>query len=127
MTSPALGARIRMAVDLALGADLLEPQGLAGLEAAARALGMSGAEIDAARHWKSFDVQISAALALARAARDNENLADCLQRAERAGIDPAPCRQIVRQCGGTAAGGPRSESGSRALSSRRDWAGPPSP
>lgn len=90
-----LDERTRLSVEMALvsdrgGAVLIQLQD----DAAAR-LGMCGAEIDAARAGKSFDLRRSRALELALAARGNERLA-LRQRAIQAGFDDEACLEIER-------------------------------
>ncbi|PPJ49013.1 hypothetical protein C0075_02810 [Rhizobium sp. KAs_5_22] len=55
----------------------------------AKALGMSGAEVDMARSGSSFDFQVSRALALALAPNDEQR-----ERAVRAGLSVHVCAEI---------------------------------
>jgi len=63
MTSSHPEDRIRLSIELALTAK--DTQRQETQDAEARALGMSGAEIDAARRGRSFDAKTSIAMALA--------------------------------------------------------------
>ncbi|TWB29395.1 hypothetical protein [Nitrospirillum viridazoti] len=102
MTADTLDGRARLSIELALTAGSPDPR----QDAAARALGMSGAEIDAARQGWSFDVRTSLALGLALAAEDLRQ--DRRARALKAGIPEAACREIealARQA--DTGGGPR--------------------
>jgi hypothetical protein len=91
MTSFTLDRRARLSIELALTADRHDPPQRALQEAEARELGMSGAEIDAARRGWSFDVQTSIALALATGDGDRRMERE---RALRAGITEKVCREI---------------------------------
>jgi hypothetical protein len=91
MTAYVLDGRARLAIELALTAGNPDPR----QEAAARALGMTGAEIDAARRGWSFDARLSFVLALAVAVGGGEELGrDCRARALRVGIPEEVCREI---------------------------------
>lgn len=87
--------RIRLAVELALTAGVADPLLHRRQEALARQAGMTGAEIDAARRGKGFDLQVSAALALVLT-----DEADPISRdhrracAAKAGLSPVACRAI---------------------------------
>lgn len=91
-----LDDRVRLAIELALTADSRDPSQLELQEAAARKLGMTGAEIDAARRGTSFDLLVALAVALAMAARadDAERLHSARIRAVKAGIPDAVCAEI---------------------------------
>ncbi|MFE1599818.1 hypothetical protein [Methylobacterium sp. ID0610] len=96
MSSFTLDARVRLAIALALtigGRDRFLPP---DQEAAARMLGLSGAEIDAACQGRSFDLRTSRALALALAVRaqDGERRNEERARAVRVGIAEEVCSQI---------------------------------
>ena len=93
MAAFTLDARTRVAIELALTTDGHEPLDRHRQEARASALGLSGAEIDAARRGRSFDVQTSIALALATANGDEERRRH-RARALKAGIGADACREI---------------------------------
>lgn len=101
MQVPKLHARLRLSIEMALTAD----RGAAALirrqNDAARRLGMCGAEIDAARAGRSFDLRGARALELALATRRGDN-GDARSRAIRAGIDEEACREIERIAGARA-------------------------
>ena len=88
-----LDARVRLAIELALTAHGGDRPDRRRQEEQARALGLSGAEIDAARRGRSFDVQTSIALALATANGDEERRRH-RARALKAGIGADACREI---------------------------------
>ena len=98
MSSFKLDQRMKLAIEIALTACDADPLARASQDAAARACGMSGAEVDAARRGWSFDVQTSLAIALAMACRRDDGRADehgtRRERALRAGIAESACRQI---------------------------------
>lgn len=79
----ALDERTRLAIGLALG----EP-----LDVEAARIGMCGAEIDAARRGRSFDVLTSHAVALALAGADQRPAERA--RAIRAGLREQVCSEI---------------------------------
>lgn len=85
-------ARARLSVELALSAADESPSEAERQEAKARALGMSGAEIDVARQGRSFEVVISAAITLAVAVGTDR--AKARTRAAKAGITPAIREEI---------------------------------
>jgi hypothetical protein len=88
VTTGTLDGRMRLSIELALTAANPDPH----QDAAARALGMTGAEIDAARRGWSFDVRTSLALALAIACENTRR--DRRARALKAGIPEAVCHEI---------------------------------
>jgi hypothetical protein len=92
-----LDERVRLSIELALTADRADPRRQSQQEDAARKLGMTGAEIDVARHGSSFDALTSIAVALAIASRDADRaaLADVRHQAVKAGISEEVCRQIA--------------------------------
>jgi hypothetical protein len=92
-----LDERIRLSIELAVTADRADPCRQSRQDDAARKLGMTGAEIDVARHGSSFDALTSIAVALAIASRnaDQAVLADAVHRAIKAGISEEVCRQIA--------------------------------
>jgi hypothetical protein len=88
-----LDARARLAIELALTAHDADPSQRRRQDEEARQLGLRGAEIDAARHGRSFDAQISIALALATAGSDEERQRQRAKAIE-AGIGGSACREI---------------------------------
>jgi len=88
-----LDARARLAIELALTAGDPDPSQHRRQDEEARQLGLCGAEIDAARHGRSFDAQLSIALALATAGDDDERRRQ-RARAVEAGISGSACREI---------------------------------
>lgn len=88
-----LDERVRLALELALAGERVDPVELERLEARAADLGMSGAEIDAARRGWSFDVLTSVALALALAPSAEESSRQ-RARAIRSGISKQQCDEI---------------------------------
>ncbi|MBB3473570.1 hypothetical protein [Sphingomonas sp. BK345] len=92
MPSDTLGERARLAVELALTARYADRPLRERQEADARRLGMVGAEIDAARLGRGFDVRTSRALALATAPDcDRQERRD---GAIRAGLAESDCAAI---------------------------------
>ena len=93
MTSSHPEDRIRLSIELALTAK--DTQRQETQDAEARALGMSGAEIDAARRGRSFDAKTSIAMALAIAsASGSSELAAERAKAQKAGFSEDECRLI---------------------------------
>jgi len=95
MSSFALEGRVRVSIELALTAGIADPRLHDRQDVGARELGLSGAEIDAARLGRSFDVRTSIAIALALAARDGRDYSAERDRAARAGIDSRTCEEII--------------------------------
>jgi hypothetical protein len=93
MAGSTLDGRLRLAIELALTSGDDDPLRRRRQEDRARGLGLSGAEIDAARGGRSFDAQTSIALALATARGDEERRRQRL-RALKAGISADACREI---------------------------------
>jgi hypothetical protein len=91
MQTQGLDACTRFSIELALTQDQGDPALLRKQDADARRLGMSGAEVDAARKGRSFDLRRSRAIALALA---RENRDDLRLRARQAGLDELACREI---------------------------------
>lgn len=89
MTGFKLDARARLTIVLALTATSGDPIVTHQQEEDAKALGMSGAEIDMARNGSSFDFQLSRAIALALVLNDEQR-----ERATRAGLDVQVCADI---------------------------------
>ncbi|GJE46944.1 hypothetical protein [Methylobacterium soli] len=96
MSSFTLDGRVRLSIVLALVDNGRDPPASPGREAEARGLGMCGAEVDAARRGRSFDVRTSRALALAleAASRDGGRLHEERARAVWSGIPAEVCREI---------------------------------
>jgi len=84
-----LDARARLSIDIALAAASGDGERLSRGEQAARALGLTGAELDALRKGSSFDFQLSRAIGLALVPD-----ADSRDRARRAGLDEQACAAI---------------------------------
>ncbi|WP_423605646.1 hypothetical protein [Sphingomonas sp. MS122] len=93
-----LDARTRLSIEVALMADQGAPVLIRQQDDAAARLGMCGAEIDAARGGRSFDVRGTRALELALAAKRGD-YGDARLRAIQAGIDEETCREIERIAG----------------------------
>ena len=91
-----LDERARLSIELALTSAAHDPPQVQQQEASARRLGMSGAEIDAARRGWSFDVRTSVAVALAVASviSDDERHEQQRAKALKAGISKAGCDEI---------------------------------
>lgn len=87
-----LDERTRLAIEVALTAGDAAPL-RQRQEAEARRLGLCGAEIDAMRQGRSFDMRVSIALALATATSDEERERR-RARAIEAGIGTEACRAI---------------------------------
>ncbi|GLS44594.1 MULTISPECIES: hypothetical protein [Methylobacterium] len=96
MSSFTLDERVRLSIALGLTAGYGDPALHRRQEKAACRLGMTGAEIDAARHGRSFDMRTSAALALALASAsgDRDRVRIERARARRFGIAEAVCDEI---------------------------------
>lgn len=88
-----LDDRVLLSIELALTADTPDPLQQRRQDADASRLGMTGAEIDAARRGWSFDVRISMALALASAKGPEETRLH-RTRALRSGINEELCSEI---------------------------------
>lgn len=88
-----LDERGRLAIELALTAGSGDALLLRRQDTDARRLGLTGAEVDAARHGSSFDFPVSQAIALALASGDEDREAR-RERAVRAGIDGRTCLEI---------------------------------
>ncbi|MGG7535929.1 hypothetical protein [Rhizobium sp. NLR8a] len=86
-----LDARARLSIELALTAGRGDSDIAHQQEKDAKALGMSGAEIDMARKGSSFDFQLSKAIAVALAPD-----AEHRERAMKAGIDGQTCADIEK-------------------------------
>lgn len=84
-----LDARARVSIDVALAAADGDGERLRRGETVARALGLTGAELDALRKGSSFDYLLSRAIELALAPD-----AESRDRARRAGLDEPTCQAI---------------------------------
>lgn len=93
MTDVTLDGRLQLAIELAL-TECADPACALRQENEGRRLGMSGAEIDAARRGHGFDVQISRALSLAAASQGSAGRSVERNRALRAGLSELVCREI---------------------------------
>ncbi|MDM9622936.1 hypothetical protein A6U87_07785 [Rhizobium sp. AC44/96] len=88
---PRLDARLLLSIELALSASCADLQLSRRQDKDAHAIGMTGAEIDMARRGSSFDVKISAAVALALA--PSEERRRC---ARRTGLCERSCMEIEK-------------------------------
>lgn len=88
-----LDARTRLSVEMALTKDRGASALIQDQDQAAARLGMCGAEIDAARAGRSFDLRGSRALELALGARGNERF-ELRRRAFQAGLGDEVCLEI---------------------------------
>lgn len=97
-----LSRRVRAQLRLAVLGDCACDDTRAGLEQAARASGLTGAEIDAARDFRSFEVRTAALLAYACALRsgDDDERTAAVARAQRVGIAPPELQAIDREVAG---------------------------
>ena len=86
-----LDARARLSIELAPTAGRGDPILAQQQEKDAKALGMTGAEIDMACKGSSFDFQLSKAIAVAL-----ESTAERRERALKAGIDARACAGIEK-------------------------------
>lgn len=93
MTGFKLDERTRLSIELALTARSRNSLLLQQQDADAERLGMTGAEVDAARRGWSFDVRTSMALALAMAS-DEQDREKQRERALRAGITEEACCEV---------------------------------
>ena len=95
MHGPGLDPRTQLSIELAMTAGCRDVVQSAQQEARARALGMSGAEIDAARRGWSFDAQASIAVTLATALGEDEGRnQQHRQKALMAGLSPEACSDV---------------------------------
>ena len=94
MTDPRIEVQLRLAL-LEDGDDAGDEK-LIGLEVAGRSLGLTGAELDAARSGRCFDVQAAAAVdyAIALTRADGAQIKATRRLAVRAGLDAADLRAI---------------------------------
>ncbi|WP_242129121.1 hypothetical protein [Sphingobium sp. Sx8-8] len=93
-----LDARTHLSIEMALAGDRAAPALIRQQDAAAVKMGMCGAEIDAARAGRSFDVRGTRALELALAVGRGD-YRNVRARAIEAGIDEEVCREIERVAG----------------------------
>lgn len=94
MASFVLDPRLRLAITIALDPHPA-PERACEQEADGRRQGMTGAEIDAARHGRGFDLRTSRALALALACRFSDvDRAVRREQAMSAGLAESLCREI---------------------------------
>ncbi|WP_245337496.1 hypothetical protein [Shinella sp. HZN7] len=106
MTGFKLDERIRLPVELALTATSNDSLLLRKQEESARAIGMTGAEIDVARRGFSFDVKTSMAIALALAVCEENR-----QRALRTGLCARSCAEIEKMAAAFRQSGSRPTAG----------------
>lgn len=88
-----LDERARLSIEMALVGNQGDPVLMRRQEEEAARLGMCGAEIDAARAGRSFDLRRARLLQLALAAKCEER-GDARRRAFQAGIDSQACREV---------------------------------
>ncbi|WP_157220486.1 hypothetical protein [Flavisphingomonas formosensis] len=97
MSTPWLDALTCLSIEMALTGDRDDPVLHQRQNSQAARLGMSGAEIDAARAGRSFDLRRSRALALALASTDERD--EVRERARQAGLCEQACREVERLAG----------------------------
>ena len=91
-----LDDRIRIQIEIAFAGGQGCPAAAASHEQQARAAGLSGAEIDAARQHRCFDVRAAAAVRLACALREaGRNEPALVVEARRAGLSPTEIAAIA--------------------------------
>jgi len=90
-----LDPRTRLSIEMALAGDRGAPAVILQQDDAAARIGMCGAEIDAARAGRSFDVRGARALELALAIKRSD-YREVRSRAIQAGFDDEACREIER-------------------------------
>lgn len=97
MPTTVLDPWLRLHVELALSAHCACTRTLAQQDARARELGISGAEVDAARALGGFDVKAAAAVRYACALRagDERETAKARQRAVGAGLTESDIRAVA--------------------------------
>ncbi|HVJ53713.1 MAG TPA: hypothetical protein VM689_14695 [Aliidongia sp.] len=98
MSAKFLDRRLRLQLELSFAQDPGAETLLCPRETQARALGLTGAEIDAARAGRAFDVRAAGAMALCRALRmaDPTEIAAARQHASAIGIDAEEIVEIER-------------------------------
>lgn len=89
MVMTGLSQRLRLHIELAVTGDCNCADTRERQEKTARGLGMTGAEIDAARDGRSFDIRMTRALAVVRALRDADptRISHARELALQSGID----------------------------------------
>jgi hypothetical protein len=91
MSGSPMDPRVKLSIELALTGRCNDKALSLKQDEAAKALGMTGAEVDAARRGSSFDIKTSTAVSLAlNACQDNRD------RAKRAGLTEACCAEIEK-------------------------------
>jgi len=98
MQNSKLDARTRLSIEMALTGDQGAPDLIRQQNDEAARIGMCGAEIDAARAGRSFDLRGTRALELALAVKRG-NDRDVRARAIHAGIEEEACYEIERIAG----------------------------
>lgn len=88
-----LDPRTRLSIEMALAGNRSAPALIRQQNAAAARIGMCGAEIDATRAGRSFDVRGGRALELALAVKRSD-YREVRSRAIQAGFDDEACREI---------------------------------
>jgi hypothetical protein len=91
MIDAELRQRLRLQIDLALRGNTVSSETRRSQDRAGRALGMTGAEIDAARDGRCFDIRLARALAVTDALRSGDPARLALARAlaQESGFDRA--------------------------------------
>lgn len=86
-----LSGRLAIQIEISLAAGDEHGTMMDGLVVRAKALGLTGAEIETARQGRSFDVRDAAAVALAKACRDGSlvDISRMRQKAAAAGLSEA--------------------------------------
>jgi hypothetical protein len=86
-------------IRLALLQDAASPEDVLRSERLAQVAGLTGAEIDAARHGRSFDVGANAAIALAQsiASKDPAGIAHQRLQASASGLSSADILAVERE------------------------------
>lgn len=103
-----LDDRIRIQIEIALAGSRGCPAAASTREQQARAAGLSGAEIDAARQHRCFDVRAAAAVRLACALHEaGRNEPALVAKARRAGLGPAEIAAIAALALANPASAPR--------------------
>ncbi|MDI1364993.1 MAG: hypothetical protein PSX79_09030, partial [bacterium] len=92
-------SRLATMIRLALLPDGASPEDVLRSERLAQAAGLTGAEIDAARHGRSFDVGANAAINLAQsiALQDPGMIAHQRVQASASGLSPADILAVERE------------------------------
>lgn len=91
MSGSPMDPRVKLSIELALTGRCNDRALSLEQDETAKAVGMTGAEVDAARRGSSFDIKTSAAVSLAlNACHENRH------RAKRAGLTEECCAEIER-------------------------------